>query len=408
MSNRIDFHLRRSLLLCLLLASLVWGVVPLLRAEVPAGTRSGSLAGSENHAETAVLQTSSSVDGASLSAATASAKVLPRYNTAGDVLYEPTSLAIDSSGDVWVASYIGGVTEFSPIGVVMSPTTGYASSILNESYGLTIDVNNNVWVTSEETPSPNYNSGYGNITELDSSGNVISPTGGYYGGGIYFPGAIASDTLGRIWVADGKNMASLLSNSGAAISSSSGYAVGELAFPDGIAVDANNDAWFANSSSNYITHVAPDGTVLNQVTGSSYSTSGLAVDQSGNVWVGNWHNNTISEISGTTNVVVSTTSGGGIDHPYGVAIDGRGNVWTANYLGNSITELQGSNGSSPGSALSPTKGLGTAAGLIEPMGLAIDASGNVWVTSYGTNTLTMFVGAAAPVQTPLVGPAKLP
>jgi len=40
MSNRIDFHLRRSLLLCLLLASLVWGAVPLLRAEVPAGTRS--------------------------------------------------------------------------------------------------------------------------------------------------------------------------------------------------------------------------------------------------------------------------------------------------------------------------------------------------------------------------------
>jgi len=46
--------------------------------------------------------------------------------------------------------------------------------------------------------------------------------------------------------------------------------------------------------------------------------------------------------------------------------------------------------------------------LIEPYAVAIDASGNAWVSNAGNDTVTEFIGAATPVKTPLVGPPVLP
>jgi hypothetical protein len=45
-----------------------------------------------------------------------------------------------------------------------------------------------------------------------------------------------------------------------------------------------------------------------------------------------------------------------------------------------------------------------------PAGLAIDASGNLWVVNNGngSNSITEFIGVAAPVKTPRIGPPTLP
>jgi streptogramin lyase len=58
--------------------------------------------------------------------------------------------------------------------------------------------------------------------------------------------------------------------------------------------------------------------------------------------------------------------------------------------------------------LSPTAGYGLDAPLQAPYGLAIDASGNLWLSNADTNTLTQFVGLASPIQTPLLGPPVQP
>jgi secreted PhoX family phosphatase len=56
---------------------------------------------------------------------------------------------------------------------------------------------------------------------------------------------------------------------------------------------------------------------------------------------------------------------------------------------------------SSGTAISGSNGF-TAGGILNgPNGLAIDGSGNVWVTGGASNNLVEFVGAATPVVTPI-------
>jgi hypothetical protein len=79
-----------------------------------------------------------------------------------------------------------------------------------------------------------------------------------------------------------------------------------------------------------------------------------------------------------------------------------------NYRGPALTELAGSSAAKPGAVLSPSAGWGTDAGLLEAYAAAIDGSGNLWVSNLGANTVTEFVGLAAPVKTPLLGPVRVP
>jgi hypothetical protein len=70
-----------------------------------------------------------------------------------------------------------------------------------------------------------------------------------------------------------------------------------------------------------------------------------------------------------------------------------------------VIELQGASGPNQGALISPSNGIGvTFAGA--SFGLAIDASGNLWVADYDGNALSQIFGVASPVQTPLIGPAK--
>jgi len=136
--------------------------------------------------------------------------------------------------------------------------------------------------------------------------------------------------------------------------------------------------------------------------------SGVATDQSGNVWIANYYGNSVSEVNTCGTLKLDAATGGGLLRPQGIAVDGAGTVWVANFQGNSFSELGGSSSAAPGTFLSPASGFGTDASLLDPYGLAIDASGNLWVTNAGKDTLTQFIGVAAPVKTPLAGPPQTP
>ncbi len=322
----------------------------------------------------------------------------------GGGMANPTALSIAASGDVWVASYFNAVSEFTPSGAA-AIAGGVTGSGINESYGMAVDVQGNVWIANEQT---SMNSGQGDVAELDSSGHAL--TTGITGGGLNFPIAVTADTNGNMWFVDyGDSKVTLLSDSGSPVSPATGWGGSLLEFPVALAVDADHNAWVANQGGLFpVTRISPDGSSVTNFNCNCNGASGIATDQSGDVWMANYYGNSISEVNTCGTMLLDAATGGGIDHPQGIAVDGAGTVWVANFLTGSLSEIGGAKSSAPGAFLSPSSGFGTDAALSQPYSLAIDSSGSVWVSNFGESTITQFIGIAAPVKTPLLGPPQLP
>ena len=198
--------------------------------------------------------------------------------------------------------------------------------------------------------------------------------------------------------------------------------------PYGVAVDGNGTIYVADTNNNVIRKITAGGVVTTLAglagvprgsadgTGSAarfYSPAGIAVDSSGNVYVADTGNDTIREI--TPGGVVTTIAGtpnsvGTADGaaasvsrfflPYGVAVDASGAVYVADTFNNSIrkisagtvTTLAGGNGT--GSKDGP----GSAAQFSEPVDLAVDLSGNLYVAD-GNNGSIRKVTPAGVVTT---------
>ena len=324
-------------------------------------------------------------------------------NYTGGGMNSPTSVGVDGTGNIWVASYSNAASEFSPLGAPLF-AQGITGSGLGYSFGLAVDTNNNAWITNWPSPWAAGNT----LSVFNSSGASVAGSSGYSTGAYTYPNGVAIDTDGSAWVADwGDSELTHLSSSGQELSGSP-YSSSQLIDPVVAAIDAGHNVWVSNVGGTTVTRVTQDGSQF-----TSYDCcngpEGLAIDQSGNVWVPNFYGDSISEISSSGAVL----SNGGyasasLVDPDDIAIDGAGTVWICNYRSPSLTELAGSTASVPGTVLSPAGGLGSDAGLLEAYSLAIDASGNLWVSNKGSNTLTQFIGLAAPVRTPQIGPSVAP
>jgi streptogramin lyase len=328
-------------------------------------------------------------------------------NYTGGGMSSPSGLGIDGSGNVWIANYFNVASIFSPLGKPLLPQgiTGFG---LSASYGLAVDANNNAWIPNQPNTLPNGTSYPGDsVSVLTAGGQSVAGSSGFTAGGLDYPTSVAIDTDATVWVVDfGNSHLTHLSSSGQALSGDKGYTSPLLAFPVAAAIDGSHNVWIANQGGATVTKVSPDGSTFTNYTCCN-APSTLALDQMGNIWVANYYGNSLSEISSAGAIVSSGAyTGGGLDHPQGIAIDGAGNVWVANYRQPAITELAGAGATTPGAALSPAGGLGADASLLEAYSIAADASGNLWVSNFGSNLLTEFIGLASPVRTPrLVLPA---
>ena len=97
---------------------------------------------------------------------------------------------------------------------------------------------------------------------------------------------------------------------------------------------------------------------------------------------------------------------GGLAVPFDIALDASGDAWVTNNLNpGSVTELALAGATPQALFLSGPNGF--VGGLNKPRGIAIDSAGKVWVASFGDNSVTEFVGAATPVLTPTATCLKL-
>ena len=317
-------------------------------------------------------------------------------NFAGAGPFEPNSLAIDGSGDVWTAnSSADTATKLSSLGAPLSGN-GFTGGGMNNPQAIAIDSSGNAWVA---------NTGNSTVIELSTTGKSLSGTAGFALGISGNPWGIAIDGFGNAWIANhsGGTMTEL-SSSGALLSGA-GFITGAGLY-DGlaIAIDGSDNAWVTTTGvvtgPDRVVELSSTGGVLSGGNGflSDIGAFGIAIDSAGNAWV--------TQYGGTSSLVKLSNAGvplsgsggyggGGLSLPDSIAIDGAGNVWVANLGVGSASEFANS-----GVALSPSTGF-MGGGLNAPVAIAVDGSGDVWVTSQQQSTISELVGAGTPVVTPL-------
>ena len=297
-------------------------------------------------------------------------------------------LAVDGGGNIWVPNGTdpGTISEFSPVGVALSGTNGFGGGGLSYPESLAVDLTGNIWTANE---------GNGTVSKHTSGGVPLSGNG-YTAAGMLYPYGIAIDGTGNIFTANGNNSVTKMNPAGTGTGLFTG---GGLDVPYALAIDASANVWVANgdrsSQANSISKFSNTGTpaAATAYTGGGLMTpAGIAVDATGNVWAANFD---ASEVSKLNNAGVAL-SGTGYVTPNGtsaLAIDGSNTVWTANVDG-SVSRIANS-----GVAISPATGY-QAAGAMAEVGIAVDASGNVWTTDHYVNSLFEYVGAASPAVVP--------
>jgi hypothetical protein len=157
---------------------------------------------------------------------------------------------------------------------------------------------------------------------------------------------------------------------------------GALTSPFGVAVDSGGDVWTTDAAKNDVVELAPDGRAL-RTFGTSGSGNGQLNDpeaiavSGGDVYVADSGNNRVEEFT-TGGQFVRTIGGPGtgtgqFTDPEGVAVGSGGDVYVSDTAGNRVEEF-----SQAGSFIKEIT-----AGMSNPQGLAVDATGDLWVAQNG-------------------------
>ncbi len=299
------------------------------------------------------------------------------------------------------------LTEITPAGGFPSGPAGYGSTALSSPEGVAIDASNNVFVTDL----------YANrVFKFNATGllvNTFAPPS------LYAPVGIAIDTDNSLWVVN--DAASSISHLTATGVNVTGSPYSTLSVGDDIVLNTvgNWTSSYGSGSAGYISHFADAHPTFGEA---SYTVSGtvedVALDSSGNVWYsarGSSSNGTVSRISSTGIATLTPILVPSPLQPASIFIDGLNHVWVAAY--NQTTQSTPDvllEYSPTGLLLSPSGGYSANGTLSSspgfPEGIAIDGSGNLWITgSFVSNNgatqqnavVTELIGVASPLITPI-------
>jgi alpha-tubulin suppressor-like RCC1 family protein/sugar lactone lactonase YvrE len=380
--------------------------------------------------------------------------------TSGQAILQTNALAVGSH--TLSASYLGdavnAISTSALVTLVVSPVvkvvstlagssltgsadgTGSAASF-NQPNGVAVDAAGNVYVPDKLSYKIRKITAAGVVSTLAGSGVAGSADGNGTAASFYVPNGVAVDTSGNVYVADINNnkirkitaaaVVSTLAGSGAAGSADGTGTAASFSGPAGVAVDAAGNVYVADTYNNKIRKITAAGVVstlagsgaigsadANGTAASFYHPAGVAVDTAGNVVVADQYNHKIRKI--TAAGVVSTLAGSGVagsaegngiaasfNNPTGVAVDAVGNVVVADYVNNKIRKITpaGVVSTLAGSGvIGSVDGTGTAASFYNPVGVAVDATGNVYVADIFNNKIRKITGSVATTSAVTVNP----
>jgi len=328
----------------------------------------------------------------------------------------PTGLAIASDYQIFVADFVNSRVRMIASGIITTfAGTGdgdggpASSAFLNLPEGLAVDGTNNIVIADT-----------GNFASRRfSPGGNISAFGQLNGA----PSGVAADDAGNFYVTDDEPLLLKVTSAGVtsivAGNGMDGYSgdngpgtSATISAPTGVAVDALGNVYLTDFNHSRIRRIDPSGTITTIAGNGDFHFSGdngpatsagldpydVAVDEKGNLYVADQFNSRIRKITpdGTITTVAGTGAYGYSGYggpataarlaiPTGVAADSSGNFFIADE-GNSAVRRVTSSGLMTTIAgngnFSPSAGDGgpAAAAQLNPWRVAVDTSGNVYVT----------------------------
>lgn len=310
------------------------------------------------------------------------------------------NVALDSSGNVWVADYGNNrIEKFSPEGKFLASigTKGSGEGQMDEPYAIAIN----------KTSGDIYVAEIGNqrVQELSSEGSFIRAFGSKGSGNGEFdePDGLAIDQTGHVWVADsGNNRIEEFSSEGAFIKTvgSKGSGTGELKEPNGITF-SGKDFYVSDWGNSRIEEFSEAGGFIRQFgssgtgNGQFKSVHGVAADPvSGNIYVADSENHRVQEFTANGTFITkfgSEGSGNGkFKYPWGIAITSEGTLYIGDIDNERIDEWQPAPAGTP--AYTSKFGVkGSENGqLKEAKGIATSKNGNLIVLDSNNNRLQEF------------------
>ena len=340
-------------------------------------------------------------------------------------------VAVDAAGNLYIAdtgnSAIRKVTPQGTISTVASTKSTFGGAFPT---AVAVDAKGNLYIVMGPR--------IGKVTP-DGTATIVAGNGswGYSGDGgpatsaqLNGPSGVAADFSGNLLIADTLNnrirkvapdgtIWTVAGNGVHGYSGDGGPATGaELAGPSDVAVDLAGNLYIADNGNNRIRKVTPDGAISTVAGNGALGFSGdggpatsapldypigVAVDAAGSLYV--------AVVSGIRKVtpdgIISTIAGSGVNGhsgdggpavgarlnaPQGVAVDAAGNFYIADTSDNEIRKVM------PDGTITTVAGTGaagfsgdggpaTSAQLSSPGGVAVDASGNLYVVDTGNNRL---------------------
>jgi len=354
--------------------------------------------------------------------------------------FEPTGIAVDGSGNVFVGDNENStVRKITPLGVVttLAGTAGGvgdadgtgSAARFNYPHGVATDASGNVIVVDRSNHSIRKVTPDGVVTTIAGSATSIGSVDGTGTAARFFtPSGVAVDSVGNVIVVDQDNetirkvtpagvVTTLAGRAGSPGTANGAGSVARFSDPAGVAIDPSGNIYITDqdndvlrkiNTSNVVSLFAGSfgnsGTTNGSLTSARFNDPrGIAADGSGNLYITDQSNHTIRKItsagavstlagspgnSGTANGAGSTAR---FNQPRGVAVDATGHVYVADRDNHTIRKI------TPTGTVSTIAGLGGAAGSVDgpaavarfrsPAGVAVDNAGNVYVADLGNHTI---------------------